>query len=181
MGKTKYVMSSGLAFSEEKEMAKLSEYARKGWLFEKFAFLGFVLRQGEPQNLIYSLDYQKEPDEEYFSYFEEAGWTIVCSVGNEMHVFSAAQGTTPIYSDKESTKEKYERERQSMKKVASPALLLTLVFIVLSMSSQNGYLPSIVGQISEYSSYATFIVLIFTGMPYLAYCYKLKKLEKQDF
>ncbi|WP_273853435.1 DUF2812 domain-containing protein [Guptibacillus spartinae] len=180
MKQKKYLMSSGLAFSEKKEMEKLSDHAQKGWMLEKFAFLGFVLRKREPESVIYSLDYQKEADEEYFSYFQEAGWTHVCSAG-EMHIFKAAPGTNPIYSDKQSEMEKYERESKSMKKVAVSALLVALFLIVVSVSSKNGLLPNGIGVISEAISYPTIIVLIFTGMPYLAYRYKLKKLEKHNF
>ncbi|WLR59227.1 DUF2812 domain-containing protein [Guptibacillus hwajinpoensis] len=180
MGKKKYVMSSGLAFFETKEMERLSEFAKKGWFLEKFAFSGFVLRKGEPQDLDYSLDYQAEADDEYFSYFEEAGWNHVCTGAGEMHIFTAVPGTTPIYSDRVSVKEKYEKESQSMKKVALPAFLAAIMLVVLLFSSENGFLPTVVGDISEYVSYAVFIVLIFTGMPYLSYQYKLRKLEKRN-
>ena len=33
----KYVMSDGLAFSEEKDMEKLSALATEGWILDKFA------------------------------------------------------------------------------------------------------------------------------------------------
>lgn len=180
MNQKKYLMSGGLAFFEKKEMEKLSRYAREGWMLEKFAFLGFVLRKREPEHFIYSLDYQKEADEEYFSYFQEAGWTHVCSTG-EMHIFKATPGTAPIYSDKQSEMEKYERESKSMKKVAVTALLVTIFLFLISMISNNGLLPNVVGIITEAISYPTMIVLIFSGMPYLAYRYKLKKLEKENF
>jgi hypothetical protein len=73
--KTKFVYNSGLAFSEEKEMKKLSKYARKGWLLESFAGFGFgyKLREGKPKNIDYSLDYQNGADEDYFEFFEAAG------------------------------------------------------------------------------------------------------------
>ncbi|WP_371018447.1 DUF2812 domain-containing protein [Pseudalkalibacillus sp. JSM 102089] len=180
MGKKKYVISSGLAFFEEKEMERLGKFARRGWFIEKFAFSGFVFRKGEPEDVIYSLDYQSVADAEYFSYFEEAGWKHVCTGAGVMHIFSAAPGTTPIYSDQATIKEKYEKESQSMKKVALPAFLIAIMLVVLLFSSENGFLPTVVGDISEYASYATFIVLIFTGMPYLSYQYKLRKLEKRN-
>ena len=68
--KNKYVAIRGLAFSENSEMEKLSKYAREGWLLEDIV-CGFFykLRKGKPQNIVYSLDYQSNADEEYFSIF----------------------------------------------------------------------------------------------------------------
>ncbi|HZG73628.1 MAG TPA: DUF2812 domain-containing protein, partial [Chondromyces sp.] len=99
----KYVSNNGLAFTEEKEMKKLADYAKQGWILEGFAGLGYKLKKSEPQNIVYSLDYQQEADQEYFSYFETAGWSHVCSAGKEIHIFSAPAGTEPIYSDRETT------------------------------------------------------------------------------
>lgn len=52
------MMSEGLAFSEEKDMKKLSDMASKGWLLDSFAVMGYKLRKAEPRNVTYSLDYR---------------------------------------------------------------------------------------------------------------------------
>ncbi len=52
----------------------------------------YKLRKDEPQDIIYSLDYQKDVNEEYFHMFKEAGWNIVISLGNEMHIFQHNTG-----------------------------------------------------------------------------------------
>ncbi|WP_042454394.1 DUF2812 domain-containing protein [Neobacillus dielmonensis] len=174
MGETKYVPSGGLAFTEEQDMKKLSDYAKEGWILAGFAPLGYKLIKGTPQNLIYCVDYHKDVDEEYFSLFEAAGWAHICSQGNEIHIFSAPAGTTPIYSDKETLMEKYEREKRQMGKWAVPFLIATLVFFFLS-----GMLPKILGIVSMVLGLICFIVLIFSGLPYLAYLVKLNKLRKQ--
>ena len=109
---TRYITSNGLAFSEEKEMRKLARLAAEGWLLESFAFLGYRLRRGEPQELVYSLDMQRvDPGDwqEYREVFEAGGWRHVCSAGEEMHVFAAPPGTPPIFSDRSTRREKYER------------------------------------------------------------------------
>jgi hypothetical protein len=59
MKKTKYIMSGGTAFAEQEDLQKLSDYAKKGWLLDRFAFLGYTLKKGEPQDLQYSLDFQE--------------------------------------------------------------------------------------------------------------------------
>ncbi|MDP4524449.1 DUF2812 domain-containing protein [Bacillus halotolerans] len=58
MKQKKYMMSEGLAFSEEKDMKKLSDMASKGWLLDSFAVMGYNLRKAEPRNVTYSLDYR---------------------------------------------------------------------------------------------------------------------------
>ena len=180
MKKTKYVPSGGLAFYEEKDMKKLSEYARKGWILEGFAGLGYKLRKGECMNIEYSLDYQKEADDEYFFIFEEAGWSHVCSVGYEIHIFSAPKGTKPIYTDKPTTIEKYEREKKQMGKAAFPFFISTVVFLLLSILSNYGWVPDLVGNVGGVLGFVSLIILIFPGLPYISYQYKLIKLRKSS-
>lgn len=178
MKSTKYVGSGGLAFSEERDMEKLSKYAKNGWLLERFAPLGFRLRRGQPQNLVYSVDYQVNVDEDYDLIFEDAGWTRVCSAGGNIHIFRAIEGTPPIYSDKTTTIDKYEREKKIMGTTALPSLIATVVFILLGIMSRNDWLPEIVGNISLFLCMVSLIILVFSGMPYIAYRFKLNKLRK---
>jgi hypothetical protein len=179
MKKIKYVPSGGLAFFEEKDMKKLSEYAKEGWILESFAVFGYKLRKGERRSIEYSLDYQKEADVEYFTYFEEAGWSHVCSAGNEIHLFSAPRGTKPIYSDKPTTIEKYEREKKQMGKAAFPFFISTVVFMFLSILSKYGWLSENTGNFFELLGLVSLIILIFPGLPYISYQFKLNKLRKE--
>lgn len=181
MKKTKYVSSGGLAFYEEKEMKKLGEYAKKGWILEEFAPLGYKLRKGEPENIQYSLDYQNGADEEYFMYFEEAGWSHVCSAGNEIHIFRAPVGTKPIYSDKATIIEKYEREKKQTGKAALPLLLSTITFWLLNILSSYNWIPEIVGNIARLLGLVSLAILIFPGFPYIAYSFKVNKLRKKAY
>ncbi|MEH6888609.1 DUF2812 domain-containing protein [Bacillus sp. JJ864] len=178
MKKTKYISSGGVAFGEEKEMKKLGEYAKKGWILEGFAPLGYKLRKDEPKNIQYSLDYQNGADEEYFMYFEEAGWSHVCSSANAIHIFCAPVGTKPIYSDKTTIIEKYEREKKLMGKVALPLLITTVILCLLSILSSYNWIPEIVGNIASFLGFVSLVILVFPGMPYIAYCFKVNKLRK---
>ena len=175
MKDTKYIHSGGLAFSEEKDMKRLSHYAKKGWILEGFAPFGYRLKKGKPQNLIYNLDYQKEADEEYFSFFKAGNWTYVCSAGNEIHVFSAPEGTEPIYSDRATYIDKYEREMRQMGKYALPLLIVTVIFFLLSLIDFS----PIAGKICLVLGTVTLIALVFPGLPYLSYKFKLYRLSKQ--
>ncbi|KAB7706729.1 DUF2812 domain-containing protein [Bacillus aerolatus] len=119
--------SDGLAFGEEKDMKKLSKMEEKGWVLQSFAPLGYKLRKSNPRHLIYSLDYQHVPKEEledYYDIFKAGGWQPVCSESG-MHIFSAAPGTKPIYTDRSTVVEEYKRAKRVTAQVALFLFVLT--------------------------------------------------------
>ncbi|MEK4385495.1 DUF2812 domain-containing protein [Solibacillus sp. FSL W7-1464] len=115
MSRTKYMMSGGLAFSEQKDMEKLRKYSSEGWHVRKFSFLGYTLEQGESADYIYSIDYRTLDNdaEEYFELFKDAGWSLVDSAG-DIHLFRAAPHTKPIYTDRDTTIEKYKSQKKPL-------------------------------------------------------------------
>lgn len=173
----KYVMIRGLAFSEESDMNKLKNYANEGWILESIvAGFFYRLKKDKPQNIDYSLDYQSEATEEYFNLFTEAGWTLIVSVGNQMHIFSAQEGTKPIYSDCESEIDKYARVKKQTGKGAIYSFIAMIIFAILVKSFFTTLKPiSIVTNILFIASVTAFI---FNFMPYLAYTYRLRKMNK---
>ncbi|MED5245575.1 MULTISPECIES: DUF2812 domain-containing protein [Priestia] len=177
MKKTKYILSGGTAFAEKEDLQKLSDYAKKGWLLDRFAFLGYTLKKGKPQELQYTLDFQEHADDEYFLLFKEAGWQHVCSTGNAMHIFSALPGTKPIYSDVETIVDRYKREKHSVGKAALSILVAMVFLLLFDVMSLYGWLPKAVGTITEILVATLTVLLVFPGLPYLAYQRKLKKLR----
>lgn len=175
---TKYVLNSGLAFSESADLAKLRKLAKKGWLLEGFSFGGMCFRlvRGEPADVEYSLDYQNGVGDDYFALFEAAGWTHVVSV-DSIHVFRAPAGTKPIHSDEETVVEKYEGQRHVFGKYAGwlllPALLLFAVLMAWDAAS-GGVWWNVVLVLFV----VIWVALVFTGLPYLGYVWKLRKLRK---
>lgn len=166
----KYLMINGLAFSEELDMKKLKKYAKHGWILDGItAGLFYKLRRDTPKNIEYSLDYQSEADEEYFKIFSEANWTKVVSISNVMHIFWAPEGTKPIYSDRESEIDKYERMKSIMGKGSVLSLLATVAFVIFSSFNQPLFFVL---------SIISMIVFIFYFMPYVAYKYRLRLLKK---
>ncbi|MCD5323430.1 MULTISPECIES: DUF2812 domain-containing protein [Pontibacillus] len=178
MRKTKYIASGGLAFSEEEDMKKLSSLSEEGWIAKKLAPFGYVCKRGESKSLQYAVDYRKDADDEYFAYFEEAGWTHVSTAVNYIHLFSAPEGTTPIYTDKPSTIEKYEAEKRVMGRAALPTLLITIALFMLYPLSDLNWMADIFGEVGIVLGYVSMIVLVFTGMPYLGFRRKVHKLRK---
>jgi hypothetical protein len=178
MEKTKYIYSGGFAFNEQEDMDKLRAYAKEGWLLERQQFMGYQLKKGEPKNIKFSLDYQKEADDDYFAYFEAAGWTLVCSTANEIHIFSAPEGTTPIHTDKIPLIEKYKTEKKRMGKIALPSLFVTLMLFFLTVLGGIGWVPETIGNISTMLWYVSLIVPVFTVISFFGYSSKVRKLRK---
>ncbi|WP_257128294.1 DUF2812 domain-containing protein [Priestia megaterium] len=135
------------------------------------------LKKGEPQDLQYSLDFQENADDEYFLLFKDAGWQHVCSEGNAMHIFSAPPGTKPIYSDIETIIDRYKREKHFVGKAALSILAAMVFLLLLDVMSLYGWLPEALGTISEILLAISTVILVFPGLPYLAYQRKLKKLS----
>lgn len=139
MMNTKYILSYGVAFNEKNEMKQLSSYAQKGWLLEKTVLGGmfYKLRKAEPKDIQYSLDYQANADEDYFKMFSEAGWNIVSSNHNFIHIFSAPTGTVPIYINEKSEVEKYLKMKNMTKTGVIYSLITALISYFLLVLSDN--------------------------------------------
>ena len=175
--KNKYVMISGLAFSEESDMEKLKNYAREGWILEDIiGGFFYKLKKDKPQDIVYSVDYQSEADEEYFTIFKEAGWKPVVSLGNQMHIFSAQVGTKPIYSDCESEIDKYISARNQTRKGTFYSLIIAIVLIGLLYTSL--IIPKPMFLIIFGLLIIDIVVFVFNFMPYLAYSSRVKQIKK---
>lgn len=136
MTKTKYIMSGGLAFSEQKDMEKLHKLSLEGWHVRKFSFLGYTLEQDERANYIYSIDYRtlENDEEEYFELFADAGWTHVDSAGS-IHLFRAAPKTSPLYTDYDTTIEKYKNQAKTMQLAIITLVPSTILSWVILMQT----------------------------------------------
>ncbi len=175
--KRKYVMIRGLAFSEEDDMEKLKNYASQGWILEDIVWGFFYkLRKDKPQNIVYNLDYQTETNEEYFTMFKEAGWKLVVSIENYMHIFSAQVGTKPIYSDCESEIDKYTSIRNTTRKGTLYSLIIAIALIgllVVSLMVIKSIFLIILGLLI-----IDIFIFVFNFMPYLAYNSRIKQIKK---
>ncbi|RLL48328.1 DUF2812 domain-containing protein [Oceanobacillus piezotolerans] len=138
MRQTKYITSGGLAFAEEQDMGKLRRYSLKGWHVRDFKFMGYTLEKGESRDYIYSIDYRplnEDEKEEYLEFFSSSGWSHVTSEAN-IHLFRANSGTNPIYSDQDTTVEKYKNLNSSMKNVSISLFLSTIIlWTIFSLST----------------------------------------------
>ena len=106
----KRVMCGGLAFSDCEDMEMLHQYAKEGWVFEKFRGMCYILQKQEPVNRIFSYDMQKLKEDEkeaYFQLFENSGWHIINPEGKDVYFFWAEEGCVPLHSEVETRMEGY--------------------------------------------------------------------------
>lgn len=96
----KRMINDGWAFSEHKMLKKIGERAKQGWHLERMTMFQFHFKQGEPQDVKYSMDYQPHVEDvaEYKKMFEVAGWTYVCDYYG-FYIFKADPGTKKIHTD----------------------------------------------------------------------------------
>lgn len=136
MSRTKYMMSGGLAFSEQKDMEKLSKLSSEGWHVRKFSFLGYTLEQGGSADYIYSIDYRTldKDAEEYLELFKDAGWSLVDTSG-DIHLFRAVPDTKPIYTDRETTIEKYKNQTKPLNLAMMALVPGTIISWMISLIS----------------------------------------------
>jgi len=104
MGKYKYRLGSGLAFSEEKDIKMCETFASKGYKLVSVNSFGFYkFERSQPEEVSFAVDYidkylKNEELAEYIQIFESGGWNHVCSLGG-LHYFKAERDTVSIYTD----------------------------------------------------------------------------------
>lgn len=173
MKKTKYMVSLGLAFSETGDMNRLREKALQGWHLKKLTSFGYLLEKGNSKDVVYTIDYRllsKEDKLEYFDMFALSGWEHVCSEYN-MHIFKAPKGTKPIYSDVETTKDKYSRLINPIQKLTMMCLVTLGVLFIIKRNASG-----IIQTLSGWGASVSFILLVPLVMTLIAaYFHKWKK------
>ena len=108
--------------------------------------------------------------------FKEAGWKLVVSIENYMHIFSAQVGTKPIYSDCESEIDKYTSIRNTTRKGTLYSLIIAIALIgllVVSLMVIKSIFLIILGLLI-----IDIFIFVFNFMPYLAYNSRIKQIKK---
>src|SRR5690554_4942101 len=91
--KYKRIRTTGFGFASDKDMRKLNRLAKQGWILESASKLFFKLKESEPQDLVYLVDYRLNYNSQYFRIFQNAGWDFITTLDNHIHIFSAPRGT----------------------------------------------------------------------------------------
>ena len=111
--------------------------------------------------------------------FSKSSWTHLFSISDEIHFFSAAEGSKAIYTDRTSELDRDMLQKERFKRWLIMTSLLFGVTSVLHL-----FISSKVT--STYLSVALLIAwfvigllpFIFTLMPYLGYAYRVRKLRE---
>lgn len=137
-------MSAGLAFEPEKDLAMFAEMAGRGKHLAGNSRLGhgWAFVDGEPEDLVFDLAYERSPDADYLEYFRAAGWSHVLTMG-DVHIFKAAPGTPPVHSGAETRREELTRERDRFMVYSLVALVVFVgVGVGIAYLDWNGWVET---------------------------------------
>ena len=175
MKSKKYVTMGGFAFADNTDMKKLKKLAKQGWVLKGWNFLSYRFEKGEPQDLDFMVDYRDKLDADYLMRFEKLGWKHVISI-EHVQIFSAKEGTKPIYADKESKAEILKTQEKSLKKraIIVPLLLIATLIVDFLFIPETGWLNFL------WTMFITLLLLatVYTVMPYFAYKIRRRRLKK---
>jgi len=176
---TRRELGAGLAFAEEYDLQRLSQWAADGWRLVKIEQLWMVLEQAPPEQAIFAIDYQDAPDSDYFEMCVAAGWHHVTSVEQQIHLFKAVPGTAAIFSPEDATT-KYRRAARLFAKSAfwsgiGVIVSLTILFgLVLPWAAMQESMAGVVVKIiALITMFVIATICIFTMLPWLAYRVRL--------
>jgi len=181
---TRREIGAGLAFAEEYDLQRLSQWAAEGWRLVKINSMSMILEQASPEQVIFAIDYQDAPDVEYFALCATAGWQHVVSVEHVIHLFKAPPGTPAIFSAADMTT-KYQRAARIF---AKPAMWSSMAFVFAVVVFFGGIqqwlvtngnpMVALVGEIvATIVLFAIATISIFTLLPWLAYRLRLAGMQ----
>ena len=176
MKDTKYVMMGGFAFADNTDMKKLKKLAKKGWRLDGYKYLSYRLKKAEPQDLDFAVDYNDHADEDYLMTFEKSGWKHELSIAH-VHIFSAKEGTKPIYTDKDSKVQQLKYQEQAFKMPAIISFMTLIAALVIDFL----FIPStgIIHFLWTMLIILLIITTVFTVMPFFAYKIRRRRLSKK--
>lgn len=167
---TTTTMSAGLAFEPGKDLATFAEMAAQGKHLAGTARLGHGWRfvEGAPQDVVFDLAYERDPDADYLEYFRAAGWAHVLTAG-DVHIFKADPGTPPVHTGGESRREELLRERN---RFAGFSLLALLLFAAVGLGAShvdwNAWLELVL-------LLAALVPVVYTALPLTGYWYRSRR------
>ena len=164
-------MSAGLAFEPEKDLARFAEMAAQGKHLAGTANLGHGWRfvDGEPEDVVFDLAHESDPDADYLEYFRAAGWTHVLTTA-DVHIFKATPGTPPVHTGEQTRREELLGERN---RFATWSLAALLVFVAVGFAiSRTDWNP----WLEMALLFAAFVPVVYTVMPLMGYWYRSRKL-----
>ncbi|HZW02351.1 MAG TPA: DUF2812 domain-containing protein [Anaerolineaceae bacterium] len=112
---TKTIFKVFTAWQDDREEVWLRDMARQGWHLVKPGVGKYVFRRGEPQDVVYRLDYyslwNNDEKQTYYDLFEQSGWELVGELVGWQYFRKPARAgeADEIYTDSESKIKKHTR------------------------------------------------------------------------
>lgn len=165
-------LSSGLAFSPEKDLQLFSDMAARGKKLAGFGALGhdWTFTDAPAEDLIFDLAYEAHPSQDYFDLFIGAGWFPVLSAG-DMHIFKAEPGTPPVHTAKESRLEELKTQRN---KYAIYSIIAIIIF-VLAIQALGAFTGGT--WIEASGIWLALVPVIYTVLPFTGYAYRAYRFQ----
>jgi hypothetical protein len=173
--KEKFVIVTALAFSDQQDTKRLSEFASKGLLLNDFRvpLLSYRLFPQDKQEVDFLIDFHQGATQEYMESYAQNGWEHVFS-HEDLHYFKAVKATAPFYTDIEGKAQRYKKESKRYGVYTIISVFPTLLF---------GYLLSAFQSSGEVVTLPLFVLtglsvmsLIFCLMPSVTYHFRAKRL-----
>lgn len=173
--KDKFVIVTALAFSDQQDTKRLSEFASKGLLLKDFRIplLSYRLIPQEKQEIDFLIDYHLSAAQEYVNSYLQNGWDHVFS-HEDLHYFKAVKGTAPFYTDIEGKVMRYKKESKRFGIYTLMSLIPTMVFGYLLFTFQTS--EELVTLPLFILSGLSVMSLIFCVMPFVTYHFRAKRL-----
>ena len=175
--KEKFVIITALAFSDQKDTQRLSEFASKGLQLKDYRIplLSYKLVPKDKQDIDYLIDYHQGVNQEYLKSYSQNGWNHVFTHEN-LHFFSAVKGTIPFYTDVEGKKECYKKESKRYALFVLISLFPTSIFGFLlynfRLAGESVTLPLFI------LTGLSVMSLIICTMPFITYHFRAERLER---
>lgn len=166
-------MSSGLAFTPEKDLAMFEDMARRGQRLAGFSLAahGWRFEDAEPEDVVFDMAYETNPDDDYFDLFRAAGWTPVLTYGH-IHFFKAAPGTTPVHTGTESRLKEALTNRALFLRYTAVTLAAVLM-VVLAMAVTDWPLA-----VRMAAAALSGVALVYTSFPLVGYHRQVQRLRR---
>lgn len=168
----KYKLCGGLAITPERDTKLLKEMSKKGWHLVGMKGILYRFEEGEPCHYDYTFNAEMKIDKDMLSFYEASGWhPVVISQGYQ--IFRAKEGTTPIFTDRDSEEEVLQRNQKMNGMWAIVFGILLVIGSIVSKEIDLGFITVTV-------MIAFYICFVYTFLPFVGYSRSLMKIRKNN-
>ena len=172
---TRIELVAGLSCCADEDLHRLSQWAAEGWQVVAVRRMCVVLERTSPARVEFALDYQCNPDDEYFELCRMAGWTHVVSLSQSIHLFNAPSGTRSMFSAHDTTMVLRAQQQLHRAVLLRGLALIIGLWIVTALvwpwsaAHVDGLLAWVLVGSGFVSMYALMVMVWYTALPWVVY------------